>query len=205
MPPVRHDGHAVYRHARKGVGKAGVEKHALPPRPTFRRPHTANAPPAADFEAAVYGAVPVHRLAQVEQHDGFLAFRKGVPLYAAPLRGGEFHADAVVFEAYGVIAGVRLFLAVAETAVRAERGGRRAQGFGDGQKGYVVKVARPRAAQMGMAEAGNRTVGIEIACYPVPARQPVVGTELYHAERHLHPGIGVAGVVGADKGVYDMT
>ena len=34
-PPVRHDRHAVYVHARIGVGKAGLEKHALPPRPPF--------------------------------------------------------------------------------------------------------------------------------------------------------------------------
>ena len=202
-PPVRHDRHAVYCHARIGVGKAGLEKHALPPRPPFGSPHAAYAPPAAGFEAAVYGAVPVHRLAQVEQHDGFLAFRKGVPLYAAPLCGGEFHADAVVFEAYGVIAGVRLFLSVAEPTVRAERCCRRAQGFGDGEERDVVKVARPRAAQMGVTEAGYRAVGIEIACYPVPAGQPVVGAELHHAERHLRPGIGIAGVVGADKGIYD--
>ena len=34
-PPVLHDRHAVYCHARIGVGKAGSEKHALPPRPPF--------------------------------------------------------------------------------------------------------------------------------------------------------------------------
>ena len=146
---------------------------------------------------AIDGAVPVHRLVKIEDD----AYRvgillEGVALYPHAVGGGQLDTNAVGLECHGIVAGLRHLGSVREACVDADRclllsrltclrlAGETVvqRGKGDGEEGDIIEVACSRATQVRVAEACDRAVGIEVASDIVPARPPIVGTELHHAE-----------------------
>ena len=62
----------------------------------------------------------------------------------------------------------------------------------------IAQVAAAGAAEMGVAEAQDRLVGIMVARAAVPRFQAGIGTDLDHAEGDRGAGVDVAVGVGAD-------
>ena len=77
-------------------------------------------------------------------------------------------------------------------------------GKGDGEEGDIVEVACSRATQVRVAEACDRAVGVEVASDIVPARPPVVGAELHHAEGCRGARVDIAHPVGTDEGIHAL-
>ena len=146
---------------------------------------------------AIDGAVPVHRLVQIEDDaDRVGILLEGVALYPHAVGGGQLDTDVIGLECHGIVACLRHLGSVREACVDADRClllsrltclrlARETviqRGKGDGEEGDIIEVACSRATQVRVAEACDRAVGVEVARDIVPARTSVVGAELHHAE-----------------------
>ena len=190
-------------HLSHGLREPRSEPHLLVARPSVGEAVALNGERVYHHDLRVHGGVPVHGLGQVEDDHALLAVcGDGVALYSTAWRGRQFHVDVVVGQPHLVIPGMCRLVGVAEARVHPKWGLGLAHGQRDGHERDVVEVARACTREVGMAEAGYRAVGIEIAGYAVPSRQSVVGAKLHHAKRSLRPRVGVAGVVGSYEGVH---
>ena len=75
-------------------------------------------------------------------------------------------------------------------------------GKGDRHERNVIQVSCSGAGEMRVAEAGNRTIRIEITGDTIPTGKSVIRTKLYHAKRSLGTRISISGEVGSNKWIY---
>ncbi len=190
----------VQLHSVEGAREAAGKPHFLVACPAVGEAVSGHCHTVDDVYFSRSGGVPVHGLAEIQNHGG-LASGHGVALEAYARCGGEFDVNTIVVECNFVVAGAGGFAVVVEFAVNAQRSIANLDRSGHRHERNIVKVAGSGTAQMGMREAGDGGVGVEISRNTVPAGQTVVGAQLHHAERRLCTGVGVAGEVGAYHGV----
>ena len=168
---------------------------------------------------AIDGAVPVHRLVQIEDDaDRVGILLEGVALYPHAVGGGQLDTDVIGLECHGIVAGLRRLGSVREACMDADRCLLLSRltylrlaretvvqcGKGDGEEGDIIEVACSRATQVRVAEACDRAVGVEVASDIVPARTSVVGAELHHAEGSRGARVDIAHPVGTDEGIHAL-
>src|ERR1700736_4913623 len=78
----------------------------------------------------------------------------------------------------------------------------RLRGTSSGHEQKIQHVGGARAAQMSMAEAHDRAVGVVIAGAPIPPVVKGIWTKLHHAEGNSGARIRVPMASGADRDLH---
>ena len=163
------------------------------------------------------GAVPVHRLVEVQddaRRVGILL--EGVALHADTIGSGELDTDLIGLKGHGIVARLRHLRLVGEARVDTYGSlllSLRSRGHkaviqsrqGNREEGYIVEVACARTTQVGMAEACDSAVRVEVASDIVPASTPIVGAELHHAKGRRSSWVDVSHPVGTDEGIHTLS
>lgn len=198
---VVQDRRSIQLYLLKRYRETSLEKHFLVAGPPVGKTVAPDGHRIHHLHITVLRGVPVHRFLQV-QDNGRLSFRKRVTLDAATLRGCQLHLDSVIFQKNLIITRRRTFLLVRELGMYAQRRRRLYVGQGDRHKRNVIQIACAGTRKVCMTESGNGAVRIIIPRNPVPARQTVVRTQLYHTERYLCSRIRIPCKIGSDKRIY---
>ena len=141
---------------------------------------------------------------------------EGVALHAYTIGSSELNTYLIGLKGHGIVARLRHLRLVGEASVDTYGSlllSLRSRGHkaiiqsrqGNREEGYIVEVACARAAQVGMAEACDGTVGVEVASDIVPACTPIVGAELHHTKGGGSSWVDVPHPVRTDEGIHTLS
>ena len=195
-----HDSSRIHMIGDKRLGETCLEINMLVRRPSLRETVSADSHRVDHLNIGVEGKVPVHRFLQVQEYRSF-RFRKGITLDTATFGSRQLYINIIVLQQDTVITGRSSFFIMREGRINAQRSRSFFIRTGDRHKGDIIQISCPCTGKMGMAETGNRRIGIEIPGDTIPSRQSVVRTKLHHTIRSLCSRIGISGEIGTDHRV----
>ena len=195
----------------------GGEVDFLPTRPAIGEAVAREVRRSNRTHVAGEGTVPVHRLVEVQddaRRVGILL--EGVALHADTVGGSELDTDLIGLKGHGIVARLRHLRLVGEARVDTYGSlllSLQSRGYkaviqsrqGNREEGYIVEVACARTTQMGVAEACDGAVGVEVTSNIVPASAPIVGAELHHTKGRRSSWVDVPHPVGTDEGIHTLS